>query len=62
MVIERGFPPLNFNVKRRDEYLDGLVSAGHDEFHPLLDYIIENYKDQMRTRLGNDPLKDVLNG
>jgi len=62
MVIERGFPPLNFNVKRRDEYLDALASAGHGGFHPFLEYMIENYKDQMRTRLGNDPLKDVLNG
>jgi len=61
-VIKWGFPPLNFNVKRRDEYLDGLVSAGHGGFPPLLEYMIENYKEQMRTRLGNHPLKDVLNG
>jgi len=60
MVTRSGFPPLNFNVMRRDEYLDGLEKAHHGDYSLFMEYIIENYLEQMRKRLGNNPLKEVL--
>jgi Fic family protein len=60
MVTRSGYPPLNFNVMRRDEYLDGLEKAQHGDYGLFFEYIIENYLEQMRKRLGNSPLKDVL--
>jgi Fic family protein len=60
IVTQKGYPPLNFNVKRREEYLDSLESAQRGDLRPFMDYIIENYLEQMRTRLGDHPLKDVL--
>jgi Fic family protein len=60
MVTRSGYPPLNFNVMRRDEYLDGLEKAQHADYRPFMEYIIKNYLEQMRKRLGNSPLKDVL--
>jgi Fic family protein len=59
-VTRSGYPPLNFNVMRRDEYLDGLERAQHGDPRLFLKYIIENYLEQMRKRLGNSPLKEVL--
>jgi len=60
MVTRGGFPSLNFNVMRRNDYLDGLERAQHGDHRLFLEYIINNYLEQMRKRLGNNPLKDVL--
>ena len=60
-IINRdGYPSLNFDVIKRDQYLDGLESANSGDFKPMANYIIDNYLEQMRVRLGNNPLKDII--
>ncbi|UCE73195.1 MAG: Fic family protein [Methanomassiliicoccales archaeon] len=60
MITRSGFPVLNFNVKLRDEYLDGLEMAQKGDFGLIMRYILENYIQQMQTRLKNTPLKDLF--
>jgi Fic family protein len=57
MITRQGFPALNFNVKFRDEYLDGLEMAQKEDSALIMSYILKNYIQQMRTRLQNNPLK-----
>jgi Fic family protein len=60
MITRSGFPALNFNVKFRDEYLDGLEMAQKGDLALIMRYILENFIHQMRTRLQNNPLKDLF--
>jgi Fic family protein len=60
MITRSGFTALNFTVKFRDEYLDGLEMAQKGDFALIMMYILENYIQQMRTRLQNNPLKDLF--
>jgi Fic family protein len=59
MVTRRKYPPLNFNVVKRDEYLDGLENAQHGDIRPFLAYIIGFYLEQMSSRLENGPLRNL---
>ncbi len=60
MITRSGFPAFNFNVKFRDEYLDGLEMAQKGDLVLIMRYILENYIQQMRTRLKNTPLKGLF--
>jgi Fic family protein len=60
MVTKNEFPPLNFDITKRDEYLDGLEKANNGDFQLIIDYVIKNYLDQLRLRLGSSSLLKVL--
>lgn len=60
MVTRQGFPAYNFHVKKRDEYLDGLETAQKGDLTQIFRYILGNYVDQTKAKLGNDPMKDIL--
>jgi Fic family protein len=60
MVTRSGFPALNFNVKYRDEYLDSLETAQKNDFALIMGYVLQNYIQQMITRLQYNPLKDLF--
>ncbi len=60
MVTRQGFPAFNFHVKKRDEYLDGLEMAQKGDLSLILGYILDNFVEQIRTRLGDSPMKDIF--
>ncbi len=60
MITRQNYPAINFNVKFRDEYLDGLEMGQKGNLALIMRYILENYIQQMRTRLQNNPLKGIF--
>jgi fido (protein-threonine AMPylation protein) len=60
MITRGGFPPFNFDVKYRDEYLDGLEIAQNDDISQIMNYILDHFVEQMMQRLRNNPLKEVF--
>ncbi|UCE38462.1 MAG: Fic family protein [Thermoplasmata archaeon] len=60
MITRSGFPSFNFNVKKRDEYLDGLEMGQKGDLNPIMDYIMDNFIKQMKVRLKNNPLMKVF--
>lgn len=60
IITQLKFPPLNFDIKRRDEYIDGLEVANNGKFKPLINYVIKNYIEQIKLRLGNNPLEELF--
>lgn len=60
MVTRAGFPLFNFDVKFRDEYLDGLECAQKGGLIKITDYILARYIEQMKLRLRRKPLKEVF--
>jgi fido (protein-threonine AMPylation protein) len=60
MVTRAGFPPYNFDVNFRDEYLDGLESAQKGDLRIITNYVLDHFLEQMRLRLRRNPLKEVF--
>jgi Fic family protein len=60
IVNRAGYPSLNFDIFKRDNYLDGLELANNGDFKPISEYINNNYLEQLKDRLGNNPLKEIL--
>jgi Fic family protein len=60
MITRAGFPPFNFDVKFRDEYLDGLEYAQKDDLGSISNYVLNHFVEQMRFRLRRNPLKEVF--
>jgi fido (protein-threonine AMPylation protein) len=60
MICRAGFPPFNFDVRFRDEYLDGLEMAQKGELSRISNYILDHFIEQMRLRLRRNPLKEVF--
>lgn len=60
MISRAGFPSFNFDVKFRDEYLDGLEMAQKGSLGQIIIYIMDRFKEQMMQRLRNNPLKEVF--
>jgi Fic family protein len=60
MITQAGFPAFNFDVKFRDEYLDGLEMSQKGDSGRIMNYIIDHFIEQMRLRLRNNLLKDVF--
>ena len=60
IVTRQGFPAFNFHVKKRDLYLDGLEMAQKGNSTLIMNYIMDGYIEQMRTRLGKDPMRDTF--
>jgi len=50
MVTRKRYPPLNFDVKRRDEYLDGLEAVPEGDWKLLREYVMSNYIEHMRRK------------
>jgi fido (protein-threonine AMPylation protein) len=60
MITRAGFPSFNFDVKFRDEYLDGLEEGQKGDLNRINMYILVNFTEQMRVRLKNNPLNIVF--
>jgi Fic family protein len=60
MICGAGYPPFNFDVKFRDEYLDELEMAQKGDLSKINNYILDHFIDQMRLRLRRNPMKDVF--
>jgi Fic family protein len=60
MVTKVGFPPFNFDVRYRDEYLDGLESAQKGDLRRINNYVLDRYEEQMKLRLRRNPLKELF--
>jgi Fic family protein len=60
IINQHKFPPLNFDIKKRDEYINGLEMANKGKFKPIINYVINNYIEQIKLRLGNNPLKELF--
>ena len=60
MVTRKGFPALNFPVKKRDQYLDGLEMAQKGDEGLIFRYIMNNFAGQMTAKLGDNPMKDIF--
>ena len=46
-VGKMGYPQLNFDITKRDEYLDGLERANHGDYKPIINYITNRYSEQI---------------
>jgi Fic family protein len=60
IVSRAGYPSLNFDISKRDEYLDSLELANSGDYESIAHYIIENYLAQTKVRLENNILKKIL--
>jgi len=60
IVTKSGYPSLNFDITRRDQYLDGLEHANNGNFKSIFDYVCENYLEQLILKLGSNPLKKLI--
>lgn len=60
IVTRKGYPQMNFDINKRDEYLDGLEMANKGKFIPILNYVINNYVEQMEIRIRNSPFESNL--
>lgn len=60
MITRAGFPTFNFDVKFRDDYLDGLEMAQKNDLSLMMNYILDRFVEQMKLRLRNNPLKDIF--
>jgi Fic family protein len=60
MITRQGFPAFNFHVKKRDEYLDGLETAQKGDLTLIFRYILENFTEQMKVRIGDDSMKNIF--
>jgi Fic family protein len=60
MITRTGFPPFNFDVKFRDEYLDGLENAQNGDLGKISNYVLDHFVEQMKLRLRRNPLREVF--
>ena len=60
ITTRNDFSPLNFDITKRDEYIDGLERANKCYFKPIIEYVFENYLHQIRLRLGSNSLLKIL--
>ena len=59
-MTRMGYPPLNFNVTRRDEYINGLEKAINGDLRPIINYVLTQYLEQIKFRLGSNSLIDIF--
>lgn len=60
IITNFDFPPLNFDITKRDEYIDGLEKANQAKFNSIFKYVINNYLNQTKLRLGSNYLSKIL--